>query len=632
MASLALQLQMRTQSCHDEIGRIGAELQAIVPRCAADVGRLRVGLDGMELDVRGLLEGMDYNMDGAKKKNKGGTKSATGIDGGADVGAGLGGGDDKQKQTKQSRDEDPLTTLHSLLNLRTHLTTARAILSAASSWDETINSIPMLLSTTPPNLIEAVSCLESLEQGARALQGMPEGRDDRDAALKKLRGQLEVLLKPQLLHALKKMDTRLGPLQQCVTMYGSLGKMEVMREEYVRLRPSEIHTLWFSFGGSSVHPSSGNAVNSSGEDEKVNETDDVEDEINKALAEEDEDEVEDFDFEEPEEKSSSSAAQTTQQTTAKQFMEFLPNFYDAVLELLAKERTQSKLVFGPDLAPSIVARVLIECFKPIVDSFQKRLGNVCPVPGGWRGGLSKSSGGTADGMGGTEAIASAYDSTIQFLSLAYDQMEAWNGAMMDESKDKKNDTSGKLSLDAAKETVQSIRSAFLLIASPFLPYQRQLAESERDPLGEAASMVAKDVRGVVNFEDAAERLGDLAPFMFPLAECEICLLCNTAFYPVTLLAHKTLSILVLSQPPLTALSFSTVDTTPLPLFPLLMLSSRTMRRNLLLLWVHYPRMLPVAEVAMNSMNSMLTVPWRSYALQVYSSVIYVHLNSLLGID
>lgn len=56
MASLALQLQMRTQSCHDEIGRIGAELSAIVPRCGADVGRLRAGLEGMELDVRGLLE------------------------------------------------------------------------------------------------------------------------------------------------------------------------------------------------------------------------------------------------------------------------------------------------------------------------------------------------------------------------------------------------------------------------------------------------------------------------------------------------------------------------------------------------------------------------------------------------
>ena len=49
MAELALQLQIQTQSCHEDIGRIGAELQAILPRCAADVGRLGVGLEGMRM-------------------------------------------------------------------------------------------------------------------------------------------------------------------------------------------------------------------------------------------------------------------------------------------------------------------------------------------------------------------------------------------------------------------------------------------------------------------------------------------------------------------------------------------------------------------------------------------------------
>lgn len=497
---------MRTQSCHDEIGRIGAELQAIVPRCAADVGRLQVGLEGMELDVRGLLEGMDYDHENKKK--------IVGIDNAADAGAGMG----------EKKENDPLTTLHSLLNLRTHLTTSRAILSAASSWDETINSIPMLLSTTPPNLVEAVAALSQLEQGARALHGMPEGREEREDALKKLRSQLEVLLKPQLLHALKKMDTRLGPLQQCVGMYGSLGKMEVMREEYVKMRPLEIHTLWFSFGG-------GNAKGKEAEkkiDEQGAMDDDGFDEGDEAKENSGgEEDVEDFDFDEDNHQESSSIPTTTNsQITAKQFMEFLPTFYDAVLELLSKERTQSKLVFGPELAPSIVARVLIECFKPIVASFERRLGNyLCTVPNS--SGLSKGMSGSVrvnDGIGGTEAIAAAYESTIQFLSLAYDQMEAWNGSSSnEESKDSKNNNPSQLTpaSDPANEALQTIHSAFLLIASPFLPYQRHLAEAERDPMGEAASMVAKDVRGVVNFEDAAERLGDLAPFMFPLAEAAI---------------------------------------------------------------------------------------------------------------
>jgi len=85
MASLALQLQMRTQSCHDEIGRIGAELQAIVPRCAGDVGRLQVGLEGMELDVRGLLEGMDGN----NNNNSSSSSNKKGDGNGADISGGL---------------------------------------------------------------------------------------------------------------------------------------------------------------------------------------------------------------------------------------------------------------------------------------------------------------------------------------------------------------------------------------------------------------------------------------------------------------------------------------------------------------------------------------------------------------
>jgi hypothetical protein len=66
--------------------------------------------------------------------------------------------------------------------------------------------------------------------------------------------------------------------------------------------------------------------------------------------------------------------------------------------------------------------------------------------------------------------------------------------------------------------LETIRDTFLLIASPFVPYQQSLAEVERHPLGEAASIVARDVRSVNSLQDSSERLGDLAPFMFPLAQ------------------------------------------------------------------------------------------------------------------
>lgn len=499
---------MSTQSCHDEIGRIGAELSAIVPRCAADVTRVKSGLEGMELDVRGLLAGV---MDSSS--------SVVGNIHGPDVGGGGSSSTPSKDDTLQHNDmtihsiidPNPLSTLHSLLNLKNHLTTTRSILAAASSWDETINSIPKLLSSStsgmgqPNNLIEAVTALSKLEQGARALQGMPEGQAERTAAITKLRSQLEVLLKPQLLHALKKMETRLGPLQQCVGMYATLGKMDVMREEYVKMRPGEVIALWFSFGGGGRH-----AII---EDGKVEEDDGAAD---KTDEEEEDEEPEDFDFSDEATQTTTTTttpSSSTQQVNAKQFIEFLPTFYEAVLELLSKERSQSKQVFGPELAPSIVGRVLSECFKPIMSSFKSRLANVCPVPGS--GGSVGSS--TLDGFGGTEGIAAAYESTIQFLSLAYDQMEPWEGKSS-------NSTGGQESKDSDgdnnNDIMETIRTAFRMIASPFVPYQRKLAEAERDPLGKAASMVAKDVRSVVGLQDAADRLGDLAPFMFPLADCK----------------------------------------------------------------------------------------------------------------
>ena len=540
MASLALQLQMHTQSCHDEIGRIGAELTAVVPRCATDVERIHVGLNGIESDVLALLAGMEdddviMNEEGRAKEEEGMMLMETN---GADVGGGVGissiasvdknhsgnsinanlnnnlnnnnNNNNKATTTTDDATIHPLATLHTLLNLRTHLTSARSILSAAASWDETINSIPMLLSTSPPNLIEAVAALSQLEDGARALAGMPEGKDDRDAAMVKLRSRLEALLKPRLLHALKKMDTRLGPLVQCVTMYDSLGKMDVIREEYVKIRPVEVHSLWFSFVGGAAACGGGGKKEDNNDDKKGRKT---------ALAstgDGEEEVVEDFDFGDDVDDdggivSTATVSTTimTTTTTAHQFVDFLPKFYDATLELLTKERAQCKQIFGTELAPGIVVRVLMECFRPIVTSFAKRLGMLCPLPEQQRKGVIVEGGANSGGM---EAIASVYESTVRFMSLAYDTMEAWNVGSSTMTNDTKK-------IGEEKEKVRrAIRSAYLLIASPFLPYQRALVESEQRPMSEAASMIAREVRGVTNFEDAAERLGDLAPYMFPLAE------------------------------------------------------------------------------------------------------------------
>jgi hypothetical protein len=209
MAELALQLQLQTQSCHEDIGRIGAELQAILPRCSADVGRVGVGLEGMKIDAQALLE-------------------STAV-------------------TSEQELSSSLETLSTLHALQSNMSRTKEVLTAAATWDSTLSSIPPLLAQQ--NLTEAVNALALLESGERALRGMPNP-EERQESISKIRQQVSVLLQPQLKHALQNMSTRLAPLQQCVALYSKLDKMDALREEYVKNRPGAIHKAWFAFSPS----------------------------------------------------------------------------------------------------------------------------------------------------------------------------------------------------------------------------------------------------------------------------------------------------------------------------------------------------------------------------------------------
>jgi hypothetical protein len=207
MAELALQLQLQTQSCHEDIGRIGAELQAILPRCATDIGRVGVGLDGIRLDASQLV--------------------------------------DECAQLQNEEVSSSLETLSTLHALRSNLSHTQDILKAAATWDSTLQSVAPLLAQQ--NLPEAVSALAQLESGERALRGMPSGKAERQGALDKIRHQVQVLLQPQLKHALQNMHSRLAPLQQCVSLYSSLDKMDVLQREYITNRPNTMHKSWFAY-------------------------------------------------------------------------------------------------------------------------------------------------------------------------------------------------------------------------------------------------------------------------------------------------------------------------------------------------------------------------------------------------
>lgn len=277
MAELALQLQLQTQSCHEDIGRIGAELQAVLPRCSADVGRVSVGLQGLQMDAKSLLE-------------------ATAV------------GD---ANNEVSSSLETLSTLHAL---QSGLTRTKEILTAAATWDKTLESVAPLLAQQ--NLSEAVAALAVLEKGERALRGMPNP-EERVQAIAKTRQQVSTLLQPQLKHALAVVHTRLAPLQQCVEMYKQLDQMPTLIDEYVKHRPAAIHKAWFEYTPSIDN--SERSTNSSG-------------------------------------------------GTGSEFTTWLPGWLDAVLTLVSEERRQSTTIFGPELVPEVVNKVREERNSTIVQN------------------------------------------------------------------------------------------------------------------------------------------------------------------------------------------------------------------------------------------------------------------------
>lgn len=158
---------------------------------------------------------------------------------------------------------------------------------------------------------------------------------------------------------------------------------------------------------------------------------------------------------------------------------------------------------------SFAFQVLRECFRPILPSFQSRLESVF------------SSNPTMTSKGSFESVCAVYESTLRFLSLAYELVA---GAFLDLAESgmaKKGDTGVGL--------YQDMVAVILQVASPFANYQQRFDQLESKHLQVATSMIAKDMRQVVGsvssssaaletLQDATERLKDLAPFIFPLTE------------------------------------------------------------------------------------------------------------------
>lgn len=339
LAELALGLQYQTTACHEEIGKLGAELRAIVPRCAADVGRVTVGLTGLQQDALALnaashvaLWGTppppDTSNAGVLSRSSSEPGETTATTTAAAVPPAL---------DSASSSLETLSTLHAL---QANLARTREILTAAATWDETLATLPGLLAQGAAQLPAAVAQLAKLVRGEQALRGMPNP-ESRTAALERTRLQVAALLQPQLAHALQSMQARLGPLQQCVQLYAQLEMLDQLQAQYVKHRPAALHKLWFDY-----------------------------------------------------------QAPTAANPGATPLADWLPTWFQAVLQLLQEERRQAATVFGAAAVPQLLLKILSQALQPIVPSFCNRM----------------SSSAHHDMV----QVARVYEACLQFVSLAYE--------------------------------------------------------------------------------------------------------------------------------------------------------------------------------------------------------------------
>ena len=436
LAELALQLQVQTAACHEEVGRISAELQAVLPRCAADVGRLGVGLDGLQQDAASLLDLAQRPTTHHRHRASG--QEAT------DHPNPVEHEETSETATSPSSSLETLSTLHAL---QAHLSRTRDVLTAAATWDATLSSVPPLLAQQ--NWSEAVSALNQLERGERALRGMPHP-EQRHSQLVQVRDQVSALLQPQLQLALSHVTTRIGPLQQCVQLYAQLGTVSIVIDEYVKHRPSAIHRAWFDFD-------------------------------------------------------------PNQQPLAQWLPRWYQAVLGLLSEERRHCQAAFGLPRVPEILARIVRECFRPLRASFGSRLEHHVGSsrtadiATPSVGGAAKGVAAS--GAAPNL---DALCATYEATLQFLSLAYDAVAgAWldvveaggtaGGAGATSASNAGVVGEGDLPATAPpRRLFKDLRETMVQVAAPFAAYQERLPDLEHRYLTQATAQLAKDIQNALS--------------------------------------------------------------------------------------------------------------------------------------
>jgi hypothetical protein len=189
-------------------------------------------------------------------------------------------------------------------------------------------------------------------------------------------------------------------------------------------------------------------------------------------------------------------------------------------------------VFGLDLVPEVLIRILQECFRSILTSLKTRLSTCYPPD------ADEQSSDVIETMGSFDTISTAYEITVRFLSDIYELFIPVHA-------DKKNPSSQhvltRTQSDEFTSAVSSIlpsstlnrsklyaliQTTFAYVASPFVPYQINFAALEMQHSSFVSKQVVKDLQLLVsgrtisvgNLRKAADKISEMIPFVIPLAQ------------------------------------------------------------------------------------------------------------------
>ncbi|CAI5742124.1 unnamed protein product [Peronospora destructor] len=161
--------------------------------------------------------------------------------------------------------------------------------------------------------------VREMQTSLDVLRDLP-GAGERKQTLERLCVQIEAAVLPRLASKLREDDLGdVAPLRWCLNLLDSVDRAHLVREEFCRARPANVHRMWDAYSDEMKTGPDG--------------TDDKKD----------------------------------------AFVNWLDTFYEDVLRMLQRESRNTREVFGTDMSISILLVLLRNTLEPLTKSFQDRL-------------------------------------------------------------------------------------------------------------------------------------------------------------------------------------------------------------------------------------------------------------------